>query len=249
MPLTLKTAAMKYKNANGEYVGVNAIAEETTAEAVADIQAESATQQAAIEAKGVATRASIPDDYTTLSDDVTDLKGALNNATAANIQFVEGRYKTNGETVDWLHPDTASQYATHCAYAPCKQGDVFHLNISTGGAATVTAILDAEGNVLQTTGVNCLNTVLQIKQPNAAWIVFNARMALETNTGVKRLNYPAFPTTAGTYTLALTVTSNNATLSWVSSGASLSMSPLMSTAPADEPDETDGEGETNDDQR
>ena len=50
MPITIKTAAMRYKDAQGQYVGVDAVAETTTSEQVAAVEAAGAEQIAAIEA-------------------------------------------------------------------------------------------------------------------------------------------------------------------------------------------------------
>lgn len=50
MPITIKTASMKYKNASGIYVGVDAVAETTTSAQVAAVEAAGAEQIAAIEA-------------------------------------------------------------------------------------------------------------------------------------------------------------------------------------------------------
>lgn len=50
MPITIKTAAMQYKDANGQYVGIDAVAETTTSEQVAAVEAAGAEQIAAIEA-------------------------------------------------------------------------------------------------------------------------------------------------------------------------------------------------------
>lgn len=89
MPLTIKQGTMRIKN-DDEYIGIDTVAETTTQQQVAAIQAAGttnvgnvntagSTQVAAIEAKGVETRASIPDDYTELSDSVADLKGAIDD--------------------------------------------------------------------------------------------------------------------------------------------------------------------------
>lgn len=85
MPYTIKSANMKYKNNNGEYVGINAISDNTTDDQIAAIESagasSAATQEAAIEAKGEEVLESIPQDYTTLSAEVTDLKNDLNGYT------------------------------------------------------------------------------------------------------------------------------------------------------------------------
>lgn len=54
-------------------------------EGIASIQQEAQTQTEAIEQKGITTRASIPSDYTTLSDDVTSLKSAISVTTVYNV--------------------------------------------------------------------------------------------------------------------------------------------------------------------
>lgn len=74
MPITIKTGALKYKNAQGGYTGFNAIAQETSEQQIANIQSVGATQVSAVQQKGAETIASIPDDYTALSDDVSELK-------------------------------------------------------------------------------------------------------------------------------------------------------------------------------
>ena len=57
-----------------------------------------ATQVAAIEAKGEETRESIPDDYTTLSNDVSDLKSALQSGDEEDAIYHLGFYlDANGD--------------------------------------------------------------------------------------------------------------------------------------------------------
>ena len=70
MPVTIKVDEIKYKNSQGQYVGINGVSERTTSEEIADIW------KAAEE-----TRESIPADYTELSDDVQDLKTAVQALT------------------------------------------------------------------------------------------------------------------------------------------------------------------------
>ena len=62
MPIAIKTVNLKYKNAQGQYVGVNTVGETTTAE-----------QIAAIEAKGEEVIESIPSDYSALTDEVGNM--------------------------------------------------------------------------------------------------------------------------------------------------------------------------------
>ena len=68
MPLTIKTGYLNAKDEDGVYIRNNTVAEQTTAEQVAEI-----------EAAGAATIASIPSDYTALSNEVVDLQSAINS--------------------------------------------------------------------------------------------------------------------------------------------------------------------------
>ena len=77
MAVTLKSQKVKYKNEYGNYVGIDAIAQQSTEEEIAAIEAQGQQEITAIEAKGQQTRDSIPSDYTALSDEVSDLKSAL----------------------------------------------------------------------------------------------------------------------------------------------------------------------------
>lgn len=61
MPVTIKSAYIKYKDSLGQYVGIDSVAETSTAE-----------QVAAIEAKGEEVLESIPADYSELSEAVTN---------------------------------------------------------------------------------------------------------------------------------------------------------------------------------
>ena len=64
MPVTFKAANMKYKNSQGQYVGVNSVSDNTTAEQIVAIQDAGANQIQDVEEKGAETLASIPDNYT-----------------------------------------------------------------------------------------------------------------------------------------------------------------------------------------
>lgn len=92
MPYTLKSNRAKFKDANGNYKEFDLISENSTA-----------SQIAAIEAKGAQTLASIPADYTALSDSVGDLKSALNLMTEKKNLFkmTEGIFK--GVTLKYLN--------------------------------------------------------------------------------------------------------------------------------------------------
>ena len=94
MPVVISPNKLYAKNQAGtDYLTANVISDQTTAE-----------QCAAIEAKGVATRASIPSDYTTLSDSVSDLKSALCNliitSNAELNKIIRHMYIPSSVTID-----------------------------------------------------------------------------------------------------------------------------------------------------
>lgn len=87
MPVTIKSLQVKVKGTDG-YVGIDALADSTTASRVAainsagaavleDIQEQGTTTEEAVAQAAAAARASIPGEYTQLSDDVSGLKSAL----------------------------------------------------------------------------------------------------------------------------------------------------------------------------
>jgi len=89
MPVTIKSSQIKVKGTDG-YIGVDALADSTTASRVAainsagasaleDIQSEGQSNVSAIEQKGAEVLESIPDEYTQLEEDVSELKSALSS--------------------------------------------------------------------------------------------------------------------------------------------------------------------------
>lgn len=129
MPVTIKSSQVKVKGTDG-YVGVDALADSTTASRVAaitsagadvleDIQELGTTTEEAVAQAAAAARASIPGEYTQLSDDVTELKSALENVEDAvfsestiilsNNEF----YSENGGTVN-MDLDVAIAKDTVC---------------------------------------------------------------------------------------------------------------------------------------
>lgn len=84
MPYILKPNKLFVKDPEGTgFLPQNVVTDKATSDAVAEIKQASFDEQAAIEAKGAQTRASVPEDYTTLSDSVKDLKSAFLQFTGA----------------------------------------------------------------------------------------------------------------------------------------------------------------------
>lgn len=85
MPITIKRGGLKFRDASSDdYIDVDVVGERKTSEQIADIEAAGAAERSAIQAKGEQTRASIPADYTDLSDSVDGLNSAF---SVANQRF------------------------------------------------------------------------------------------------------------------------------------------------------------------
>ncbi len=91
MPYTLKSNRAKFRDANGVYKDFDLISEQSTQAQLDAIQTAGATERTAIENKGATTRASIPADYTALSDSVDNLSGISRNIYAG--KFVNTSFK------------------------------------------------------------------------------------------------------------------------------------------------------------
>ena len=85
MPYTLKPNKLFVKDPNGSgYLPQNVVTDKTTEDMVAEINSAGANQITAIGNKGTQTLETIPDDYTALSNQVDDVKSALDEYGAAN---------------------------------------------------------------------------------------------------------------------------------------------------------------------
>lgn len=96
MSVVIKNGLMKYKDGDGNYVGINAVSDQTTSQQLASITNEGTTQVGKVnsagttqvgkvQAKGDQVIASIPEDYSELSSDVTSLKSALSDSANLNV--------------------------------------------------------------------------------------------------------------------------------------------------------------------
>lgn len=115
MPIEIKKGILNVKDSNGNYIGLDVVAQETTDQQIASIQAAGAAQVSAVQQKGVETLESIPDDYTELSGEVAD----LNNAIDA-IEVLPGSTKLSGSDIS------------------AATGDVTYSVDSATGALTIT---------------------------------------------------------------------------------------------------------------
>lgn len=133
MPFVFKKSNLKYKNGQGQYVGINTVSDTATADQIAAIQTAGsaqtsavnaagqtqtsavnsagqtkvtavndagAAQIAAVQAKGVEVISSIPQDYTSLSNDVQDLSSAFESlpTNETGLELLEKETGNSGLT-------------------------------------------------------------------------------------------------------------------------------------------------------
>ena len=97
MSVFLKPGQVKIKDENGDYNGINVVALESAEEYLTEIETKGTQIKAQIEAKGAATKASIPEDYTALSDEVSELNerlGAYFPEYSSSTPYAIGAYVT-----------------------------------------------------------------------------------------------------------------------------------------------------------
>lgn len=101
----------------------------TTAQstAVSAVQAESTTQLTAIQTKGEQTIASIPADYTALTEEVNDVKSAVNDYSVLKYPEVKGYLTQSGAITTNVQNDEK----TSC-FIPCENGDLFNIAYNVG---------------------------------------------------------------------------------------------------------------------
>ena len=79
MPVTIKTANIKYKNSDGEYVGINAVAETKTEEQIAAIQSAGTQAITDINTRKAQIDNILPSDYTELNNRIDNIIDQLEN--------------------------------------------------------------------------------------------------------------------------------------------------------------------------
>ena len=188
MPVTIKGSRMNYKDSNGNYVGVDAVTETTTAEQVAAINtaATSAknTAVAAIQAKGEETIASVPSDYTTLSNDVDDLKSQLTDILYDKSYSINKNKADNGNNYGasilpvFVYPEMRvtvtnsnnNNYSWQCNFLDANDSSIWSSDKQVAQGSTVTYTVPAGAVKMRVycNGYPLVGTVLaSYKLPNS----------------------------------------------------------------------------------
>ena len=108
MPVTIKSGLMKYKNpTTGDYVGINAVSDNRTADQIAAIDTAGAAQVSAVEQKGAEVIEEIPSSYTEIVEEVTEVKNALNQSNAATNSDIGKAHSpktvVDGKVTEWQY--------------------------------------------------------------------------------------------------------------------------------------------------
>lgn len=156
--------------------------------AVQAVQTESTAQQAAVQAKGEEVLASIPEDYTELSGNVSNLKSLTLEADADTIEQITGnrpltwypgRYKTATTagigTLTSFDPNAEFVYAK----VPCSEGDQFSVRVY-GSNGICRGFFFCDANMICLTRMAGTNTEIDtvITAPEgAAWLILNNRLS------------------------------------------------------------------------
>ena len=119
MSVTIKPNKMKYKNSSGNYVGINAIAEQTTAEEIADIQAASTAAQGEITALTTAKKTEIDNkaaEVTSQLANAAEVRNMLAGTFSTSTNYTKGQYviqtvTVSGSSVNKLYRFTADHPA------------------------------------------------------------------------------------------------------------------------------------------
>ena len=131
MPITIRANQLNYKNGNS-YTGMDVIADSTTEEKVAAIEAAAEEQMDAIEAKGEETLESIPNNYSALSNSVTELKNTVSRIkhpadnVVIELVYTQGGYYQGAndlfvENASWGYTDLI----------PCEPNKTYYINTAT----------------------------------------------------------------------------------------------------------------------
>lgn len=162
-------------------------AETQEAESVAAVQAQEtasvaavnqagATQVSAVETKGAETIASIPEDYTELTNEIMDVRSALRKSTGN--EMVSGwkiGYYDSGSSATSIDPEVIHNGPTwRCVYLDCQEGDVFYYTGYGSSAARPWVFLLSDGTIQNKGSAGTYADQKVIVPANAAHIVFNA---------------------------------------------------------------------------
>lgn len=138
------------------------------------VTAEGTTQKNAVQAKGTEVIASIPSDYTALSNSVSELKSDITVFTSnAKIEYETNKYyNTNLDPMTGT-PSTSASATVRSAKIACQPGDKFTISGNFSGYR-VYAFTDSNYNILARPTTTAIFNNEVITAPNdSAWLFLN----------------------------------------------------------------------------
>lgn len=152
------------------------------AQTIGQVRAEGAAQIAAVDAKGQRVLDSIPEDYSQMEDDITDLKSHFQPDTeyeeiVLSAPELKQYIATNGSTVQWDNPSTSSSTFIQWAVVPCVEGDVFQISGKGGNSDRLWVFANSQKQILSRADANITVTNLSLVAPqNAAYLIINTEI-------------------------------------------------------------------------
>lgn len=142
MPVTLKTGVMKYRKPDGSYSVMDALMQEPTNDQIAAIESAGQEQIDAVEQKGEDVLASLPEEYTELEADVSDLKSATNETfgyTEISKSFVAGSSYYNIDVSESIEKGDVIIIA---GFVPVEEGAIVTLYGNNNGSYTNLGVIE-----------------------------------------------------------------------------------------------------------
>ena len=200
MSVTIKTAKMKYKNSDGEYVGINAVAETKTAEQIAAIQNAGTQVINDINTRKTQIDNILPSDYTELNNRIDNIiddtagegdtdvvwSAGKTHMTIANaigadiIDLDKGGYYNIGKDTTTVDIETKTTFASYASKAvACSEGDIFIITAHNANPSRPYAFLSSAsetGNIIKKCESKDADIEIAIAPQNSAYIVLNANL-------------------------------------------------------------------------
>ena len=162
-------------------------AAESAADAATSASA-AATSETGAEAAQAAAEAvleSIPADYTTLSNDVSGLKSAVNvicpyeEITDWTIGYGYNTTGSAGSVIDLEHPEQND--AVRCTYVACQPGDKFTYKGGSSSSYRPFAYLKSDGTLIRKATYTSYDSIVTTAPDDAAYVLFNRNKNVTTH--------------------------------------------------------------------
>jgi len=162
---TLPAAVASVESAGGTQVG--------------NVNAAGATQVSAVQQTGAAVLASIPSDYTSLSQTVDDLNSAVVGQEITGWSEPHYYIKNNGTTVDFNNPSYVGSVNTRYLVTQCSPGEAFRVTATGGSSYRPYSFQDSANNVIRVApnGTVCNDEIITAPMGAATLLVNDNTMA------------------------------------------------------------------------